>query len=447
MAIQSARSVSRFKEKLFKEDITRVLVRGATGVMGVNMLGLALSFISAIVLARLMGASSYGNYVLALNWMQMLVLLSLTGMESALVRFVPEYLPKKNYSALKGVLRYSVQHVLISSSLVTTGVGIVLWRLQDRLSAELSATLWLSLLLIPLISLVAVREGGLRAFKQVVRAALPENVFRPLLLIFFVAILFFWQGRALTAPLVIGFTLLAVLVSLVVSSAWLSKTLPTGLKAVRPSFQRLTWIQVALPISFIVGMQFLLRRTDIFMIGAFLGSEEVAFYGAATRFADLGIFGLTAVNAIAAPLISELYSQGKRQALQKLVTQAAWGISLVTFAISLGLFVFGEFFLGIFGASFKVAYVPLLVLLIAQVISSLTGVVGFLMTMTGHHNQSALFVAAAAILNISLNAYMIPAFGLMGAAVATAITTALFNLALLIYVRTKLGFNPTVFKF
>jgi O-antigen/teichoic acid export membrane protein len=113
---------------------------------------------------------------------------------------------------------------------------------------------------------------------------------------------------------------------------------------------------------------------------------------------------------------------------------------------------FGKTILGLFGPGFIIAYVPLVILLTGQTINAMSGSVGFLMTMTGYEKQAAWIIGTGATANIALNAVLIPLFGILGAArilgaaIATASTTALWNVAMLIFVRKRLGIDPTIFS-
>ena len=53
-------------------------------------------------------------------------------------------------------------------------------------------------------------------------------------------------------------------------------------------------------------------------------------------------------------------------------------------------------------------------------------------------------VGATAAFNVLGNALLIPRLGVMGAAIATAISAIALNLAMLIYVMRKQGINPTI---
>ena len=106
----------------------------------------------------------------------------------------------------------------------------------------------------------------------------------------------------------------------------------------------------------------------------------------------------------------------------------------------------GKWVLSFFGADFVNGYMALVVLTVGQVARALFGSVGFLMTMTGHGRETAYVFGLSVVLNIGLNAFLIPPFGMAGAAFATALTTILWNVLLFVYVLNRLGINSTAFR-
>ena len=66
------------------------------------------------------------------------------------------------------------------------------------------------------------------------------------------------------------------------------------------------------------------------------------------------------------------------------------------------------------------------------------------MTMTRYERQASWFMALAATLNIVLSVALIPLFGLVGAAIASAAGIVAWNLSGLLFVRSRLDVNPTV---
>jgi O-antigen/teichoic acid export membrane protein len=118
---------------------------------------------------------------------------------------------------------------------------------------------------------------------------------------------------------------------------------------------------------------------------------------------------------------------------------------VVTAAVAIAIAIAGYWVLGLFGKGFaEAAYIPLLIILAGQCVAAMSGPTGFLMTMTRYERQASWFMALAAVLNVVFSVALIPAFGLIGAALATAFGSVAWNVSGLAFVRTRLGVNPTV---
>ena len=66
------------------------------------------------------------------------------------------------------------------------------------------------------------------------------------------------------------------------------------------------------------------------------------------------------------------------------------------------------------------------------------------MAVTGHHDVSARVLGWSALLNVVLNALLIPPFGIMGAAVATAITSVIWKTWLERLARSRIGIRTSL---
>ena len=73
------------------------------------------------------------------------------------------------------------------------------------------------------------------------------------------------------------------------------------------------------------------------------------------------------------------------------------------------------------------------------------GSVGIILNMTGHERYAASGAAVGALSNIFLNVLLIPRFGISGAATATAISLAVWNLLLVWWVYKHVGILSTAF--
>ncbi len=83
---------------------------------------------------------------------------------------------------------------------------------------------------------------------------------------------------------------------------------------------------------------------------------------------------------------------------------------------------FSQPILSLFGSDFTEASWSLKILVTGQMINALCGSVAILMIMTGHQKKSLPVVVCSALINVVLNAILIPSFGIAGAAIATSFT-------------------------
>ena len=437
--------IKAFLDKLrYSTGHRAILARGAIGSFVAKILGAAIAFGLHILLARLLGVTQYGIYIYALTWVNILVIASLLGLNISLVRFIAAYKTQEKWGLLRGIVHRSTQCVFVFSLLIGGIAGIVVWFLRSRIGQDQAATFGVALILLPVLALVRLREAGLRALKRVVLSSLPDRIIRPLLLAAILSGLYFYLRQPLQATQVMVINLIAVFTALVVGTLWLIKELPEQVRDARPVYAHREWLRASLPLLLVAGMVMVLNQTDIIMLGAIRGSDEAGIYSAASRISNLVVFGLMAINAILAPMVSELYHTGRMEEFQRIVTLAARAIFAFTLMFSIILVVFGKFALSLFGAEFVVTYVPLLILLCGQMVNALAGSVGLIMTMTGHQNQAGAIVAVSAAVNIILNALLIPLMGLIGAAISTTFTMVLWNIAMLVYVQRRLGINSTI---
>lgn len=73
------------------------------------------------------------------------------------------------------------------------------------------------------------------------------------------------------------------------------------------------------------------------------------------------------------------------------------------------------------------------------------GSVAILLNMTGHEQDTARVVAISAIGNIALNLILVTLWGLIGAALASAITLSAWNILLWLAVRRRLNINSMAY--
>jgi O-antigen/teichoic acid export membrane protein len=441
--------IRKIASVLMGQNNLGLLARGTLQAFLIQGSGAVLLLLMEILAARILGTQQFGIYSLAMAWVYIFALLGTLGLNHAILKFVPIYFVTQQWSDLHGLLRYAnILAGLLATIFVLLGTMVLLT--LEQIPSEVLSAFLIAFLAIPVMVLSSLRQAVLRGLGKIAHALTPEFIVRPLAFIFLIVVGSRLIGITPDATMALSFNLVAVALAFLLGTFWQHKLLPTFARTITPTYHHREWMVMALPLLAIIGLNLLSSRVDIVMLGMFSENSNVAIYAAVSRIADVIVFGLVASNAIVAPMIARMYASGEHQELQKIVAYAAYGIALFTIPVALLIILFGAQILGFFGADFVDGHKALIILACGQIVNALAGPVGYLMMMTGHQLHAAKIVAASAIINVILNAILIPFYGLVGAATATAISTIFWNLLMLYFVKSKLGvvcsFIPLLLK-
>ncbi len=429
-------------------SIEATLAKGAGGSFLVRIVGTAVSFGLLIFLARLMGVDEYGVYMYVFSWINILVLFAMFGLETTIIRFTAAYVSNKDWSSLHGFIRWSSQLALISSLTLCAIAALPVWLLYDRFGPHLSHVFLIGIAFLPIFVFSKLSQSALRGLKHVMVSLGIDVILRPSLLVLMICLALFVLNCDLDSITVMSLNLLSIFLVLVVGVVLLYRYLNTAvIRDKPPSFRKREWFRVSLHLFFISGAYLILNQTDTIMVGAMIGTTEAGIYASSSRIAVLILFGLFAVNSITAPIISQLYTTGRQEDLQRVITLGTRAIFIFSVPVTIVLILVGDSILGLFGEKFTNGYIVLVVLSVGQLFNSLAGSVGNIMTMTRHEKEAGWIIGGSALLNIILNFALIPSFGMTGAAIATATTIIISNLALMVCVSKYLGINTSIFQF
>jgi O-antigen/teichoic acid export membrane protein len=423
------------------------LRRGASGVFAVNVLGTAAALGAHAALTYLLGAEHYGVFATVFAWGAILLLPAVLGFDTSFLRFLSQYRVEEDWSRYRGLVRRGRLTVVLAGvgvGALTIVAGVLL---RERITDELAWTFVVAALVLPVQALALLQQAELRAMKRVVISQLPLGLLRPALLAVVALLVGWWAAPALEAPGAMAIQGLAVIGALGLGWGMLRALRPEEAAAATPSYDMREWVRVSVPVFLVSGMRVLLNHVDILLIGILVGTTDAGIYAIASRVARLMTFGLTAGNAVAAPLISEAFARRRSGDLQRVSTFVARVATASSLAIGLVLVISRSFALGLFGAAFEVGGGVLLILAIGHLVNAFTGPVGLLLNLTGHQNANARISGVVTLLNAILNVPAILLFGMEGAAVVTAALIATQNLWAWVEVRRRLQINGSVWPF
>ncbi|MBW4442988.1 MAG: oligosaccharide flippase family protein [Plectolyngbya sp. WJT66-NPBG17] len=422
------------------------VVRKAAGSFAVKVFSLGIAFITNICLARTLGASGYGDYIYAITWVGFLGVPACLGLPEYLVREVAIYNAKAEWGLLKGLLRRSNEITLILS-IVVGAIAAITAAWVAHANFQLLVVFWISLLSLPFATLTSLRQGSMRGLNQVVKSDFPELLIKPLLFLALLGMIVVFQPSYLTVYSIMGVYVLTVGVAFWVGVRQLRTALPTPIKEVSSIYRTQHWFRGSLPFLMIVAMFAINQQIDVLMLGAIKGTSAAGIYTVVGRGAQLIQFSLTAVSAATGPTIAQLYATRNLAQVEQVAHSSARLLWFSCAAISTSLIAVGYWFLLIFGAAFVQGQTALTILCLGYMISAPFELSGLLLLMTGRERDTAIGTGITAVLNVFLNALLIPKFGLEGASIATATSIIMRGLFFSLRTYQTLGIVPNPLKF
>ena len=421
------------------KSILNVFLTGSAIAFLIQSIGVALKYVTQVLLARWLGVDAYGDYALIFSWVEVFALLSGAGFTLSVLRFIPQYQSLEDFPKLFGILKLSQWFVLATGIFIAV-VGLLIFNLFLPFQFE-SKLVVIGLLIIPILSLSLLRVEILRSFKNLINAYTPSLIIYPILFISMVGLLQLYKIE-LTSFLVLSSLLCALLITIIIQGILIrrqTKRLGHGLVGIHSVYQTKSWLIISAPLFLITVFSIIQNKIDILLIGFLLEPESVGLYMAVTKTALLVSFVFIATNAIVAPLISDLYTKKDFAQLQRLIKMTTSLTSFVALLAAVFLMIVGRHVLGLFGEEFVNGYSVLIILLLGQLINASAGPVGYLVSLTGFQNKAAFVVGVGLIVNVLLLLVLIPIYGTIGAAISAFTTLVFMNLGLSYIAKTNLG--------
>jgi O-antigen/teichoic acid export membrane protein len=153
-----------------------------------------------------------------------------------------------------------------------------------------------------------------------------------------------------------------------------------------------------------------------------------------------------AVGSAVANRFAALGARGDKESLRAFVRDAVHWTFWPSLAAAVVLLILGMPLLWLFGPQFVSGYPVMLILVVGFLFRSSMGPAEFLLNMLGQQKLCASVLVATAVLNIVLNLAMVPAFGLIGAAIATSVSLVAGALMGCLAVSRTLGIEVAVWR-
>jgi O-antigen/teichoic acid export membrane protein len=428
---------------MFGRDAAAMTQRITISAFLVRVVSAALALISQVILARVMGTFEYGIFVLV--WTAMVIAGNITcfGFQVSVIRFVPQYRELGDMERLRGVI-YASRMIVFSISTVLAVAGVVFIQVfANQMPVYYVVPFSLGVVLLPMIALGDYVSGLSRSQGWALLSLLPVYIVRPVLILLFVMSAI-WAGFAPTANNALIASIAACYVTTLGALLQAIKFTPAEQKKGPRTLEIKTWVAVSLPIFLVEGFYFTMTNADVLMVGVYMQPSEVAVYFAAVKILALVHFVNFAVCAGAAQHFSTLLHSGEPTQLSLFARQTVQWMFWPSLVMAVVMVTLGEDLLRLFGGDFVEGHKLMAILAIGIVARASVGPCESVLTMTGQERICALAYCVALGLNLTLNVLLIPAHGLIGAALATALAMVVEAVMLSLIVKRRAGFTMFV---
>lgn len=419
-------------------DNLKIGAKGGVIAFGLKASNTILGFLNQVILARILGAGGIGEVILAVTVVRISAQVAKFGMEEAMMKFIPQYADHDDTARLKGAVFFAIKFCLIFSTvfmlLVLTASQFI--SLNIFHSEGLLKLLPIIVIAIPAWVIRDVIGGILKGYKDAFRALIPESIVSPFIKIVVFLLLTLYGVSPLYA--VIAFVAGEVLSAITAIKFLLDRV--RELKPVKAKYENRKVLDVAYTVIFTSMSVILYTQADVWILGMFAPTETVGIYGIASKLVILVYFPMVAFGTVIPSLISSIHLSGNLRQLRRMVRESTRWILSIAMPIIIILLLEGKYILRYaYGSEFEAGYMVLVILTIGQMIKAGSGMVGILFQMTGEHKVYMKITIIFGILNIIMNIFLVPVYGMLGAAAATAFCLSMVDIISIFVVYKRLS--------
>lgn len=403
----------------------KTVFRGASIVIVGLLINAVVGFGIRLVVARNLSTAEYGQFALGRSFLLSLGIFTIMGLHDGLGRHLPR---TSSASEERGFL-ISAATMALGVSMTVAAVGIIFANHIATFLNQPGAADMFRVFLIGLPGLAAVRlaVGGMQGKERAFPRVLMDQIILPLSQLGLAA-LGIWLG---VDPWLIGLGVSAgYLIAGAFGLSWLLYRTNLSDRTITPQPKYRTLLAFSLPIV-LSGMMFeVLTRMDIFLLSYFtsnsglVGTYDVV-YPLATQLTLL----LTAAGYLTMPVLSRLDKESNYRTMRETYSLITKWILLATLPV-VGVFVvFPETIIQYtFGGKYLTGAVALQVLTVGFATHTIVGPNGNVLKALGEPRLLLICTITTAAINIVLNVVLIPPLQLAGAAIATTLSYAVFNI-------------------
>ncbi|MDC0955701.1 MATE family efflux transporter [bacterium] len=399
-----------FKNFFIKNSLNVLLLRAS---------GILLMFLLSLFLTNSFSAEIVGQYDFVRSFLMILSGASLLGTNQAIIYYSGILTSNNSFGSIRSIYFKMNFLILIACTILYTPLLAIDKETINQIFNKQGAYELVSLSLKGLVfyTITMLNIDTIRALKHTLISEGFRNVFRYMPFFIFSIILYIIDSpEDLVVWFIYSFIVIFIISSAVVYFFLFKKDFVTSK---HQNFSSSSILKTSYPMALSAISFFLMQSTDVLFISAYDTFDSVAYYSIAVKLASVTALALISVNIVIAPKIATIYNDKNFYELKSILKKATRINVVISLPIIIVLLCFSEYILSTFGINYVLAKSALWVLLIAQFFNSVTGPSALYLNMTGRQKKLNVILLISLLINIVLNIILVPAYGMLGAAIST----------------------------
>lgn len=403
-------------------NLTDRIARGVKASFGARVVDIVANAALTVILARfLLSTDQYGQLYIAISVIGVASLFGTLGVPSSAARYVTEY-NERDDTQVPHIIRRSLAYVLVLCAVVS--VALVL---GSPLISELFQQPGMVPLLVAGVFYVTFEATTkyfmslFQAFNRVALSALINALSSIGRLVFAVGLVLVGLG---TLGAFLGYVLGFVIASAV--GLWLLYTrfyVPKNGDEPMESGLSRRILEYSVPLTATRSATIVDKKVDTILVGAILGSTPAAFYTVAKQVSDACIAPASSLGYTISPAFGEEKAGDRLERAARLYEHALEHMLILYIPAFVGLVLVADPMIRhVFGDDYLGAVPVVQVMGVFILANSVNKITSDGLDYLGRARERAIAKTVMAVSNFVLNLLLIPTIGVVGAAIATAIT-------------------------
>lgn len=386
----------------------------------IQLSGFALSFVLSIVLTNLFDANIYGDYVLIYSTIDMFAILSLMGYNQLFSIEVPKI---KTDEERFGLFTIARRKSLLNSFIISIGL-LIFGFFYLSYEKNLSYFIISSSLILPFLGLTVVNTNFLYSLRESTLPQLNDKIFR---IIFFILFLLIFYSFSNSIIVVVLAFLLSSFITFLISRYLRKKRISYNRDAVQVVEKKINKTIYLLIV--INAINLLFSKTDAFQLAYFLGADHAGVNNIYMKMSHVINLVMSSSLLIFSPKISKVIAQQRfdlvRRELKK-VFRFALPVSII---LLISVVVLSSFLFNFYSSNIYHAHSNSVILYsFSSLLGILTGPAALILMLSNKLKALIFGYSLELIVNLLLNALLIPKYSIEGAAYSTILSEFIVNL-------------------